>query len=173
MKRDGQIHMFYCKQPSDVFSTIINHLCQFHAKKELQFREIILDEKSGKLDYLTKKINNVIPLFKHVKVTDDGNVAISKKKDDRKRRNLQRYSIKWKLNRRGEILQAKSRKYQGVFEVKSRVKTWQVLGIWSQQLEHKQVPRWGTEPGVRKGKRSLLACHTHCKCSMETTHNHS
>ena len=32
--------------------------------------------------------------------------------------------------------QAKSRKYQGVFEVKSRVKTWQVRGIWSQQLEH-------------------------------------
>ena len=29
----------------------------------------------------------------------------------------------------------------------------------------------GTEPGVRKGKRSLLACHTRCKCSMETTHN--
>ena len=24
-----------------------------------------------------------------------------------------------------------------------------------------------TEPGVRKGKRSLLACHTRCKCSME------
>ena len=67
--------------------------------------------------------------------------------------------------------EAKSRKYQGVFEVKSRVKTWQVRGIWSQQLEHKQVPQWGTEPGVRKGKRSLLACHTRCKCSMETTHN--
>ena len=28
---------------------------------------------------------------------------------------------------------AKSRKYQGVFEVKSRGKTWQVRGIWSQQ----------------------------------------
>ena len=67
--------------------------------------------------------------------------------------------------------EAKSRKYQGVFEVKSRVKTWQVRGIWSQQLEHKQVPKWGTEPGVRKGKRSLLASHTRCKCSMETTHN--
>ena len=34
------------------------------------------------------------------------------------------------------LLKAKSRKYQGVFEVKSRVKTWQVRGIWSQQLEH-------------------------------------
>ena len=32
--------------------------------------------------------------------------------------------------------EAKSRKYQRVFEVKSRVKTWQVRGIWSQQLEH-------------------------------------
>ena len=28
----------------------------------------------------------------------------------------------------------------------------------------------GAEPGVRKGKRCLLACHTCCKCSMETTH---
>ena len=34
------------------------------------------------------------------------------------------------------LQEAKSRKYQGVFEVKSRVKTWQVRGIWSQQLEH-------------------------------------
>ena len=53
--------------------------------------------------------------------------------------------------------------------MKSRVKTWQVRGIWSQQLEHQQVPKWGTEPGVRKGKRSLLACHTCRKCSMETS----
>ena len=35
-----------------------------------------------------------------------------------------------------QVNEAKSRKYQGVFEVKSRVKTWQVRGIWSQQLEH-------------------------------------
>ena len=32
-------------------------------------------------------------------------------------------------------------------------------------------PKWGTEPGVRMGKRSLLASHTRCKCFMETTHN--
>ena len=38
-------------------------------------------------------------------------------------------------------------------------------------MEHKQVPQMGTEPGVRKAKRSLLASHTRCKCSMETTHN--
>ena len=66
---------------------------------------------------------------------------------------------------------AKSRKYQGVFKVKSRVKTWQVRGIWSQQLEHKQVPKRGTEPVMLKGKRSLLASHTRCKCSVKTTHN--
>ena len=28
-----------------------------------------------------------------------------------------------------------------VFKVKSRVKTWQGRGIWSQQSEHKQVPK--------------------------------
>ena len=32
-------------------------------------------------------------------------------------------------------------------------------------------PKQRTEPGVRKGKRSLLTCHTRCKCSMEITHN--
>ena len=32
-------------------------------------------------------------------------------------------------------------------------------------------PKWGTEPGVRKGKRSLLACHTRCLCPMEITRN--
>ena len=41
-----------------------------------------------------------------------------------------------KWSRQDEVFKAKSRKYQGVFEVKSRVKTWQVRGIWSQQLEH-------------------------------------
>ena len=55
--------------------------------------------------------------------------------------------------------------------MKSRVKTWQVRGIWSQQMEDKQVPKRGSEPRVRKGKRFLLASHTRCKCSMETTHN--
>ena len=64
--------------------------------------------------------------------------------------------------------EAKSRKYPGVLKVKIRGK---VCGIWSQRLEHKQVPKKGTEPGVQKGKRSLLACHTRCKCSMETTNN--
>ena len=34
-----------------------------------------------------------------------------------------------------------------------------------------QAPTKGTEPGVRRGKRSPLACHTRCKCSMETTRN--
>ena len=32
-------------------------------------------------------------------------------------------------------------------------------------------PNRGTEPGVWKGKSSLLACHTCCKCSLETTRN--
>ena len=36
--------------------------------------------------------------------------------------------------------------------------------------EHLQIP-YGTGPGVRRSKRSLLACHTRCKCSMETTRN--
>ena len=36
--------------------------------------------------------------------------------------------------------------------------------------EHLQIPN-GTGPGVRRSRRSLLACHTRCKCSMETTHN--
>ena len=39
-------------------------------------------------------------------------------------------------------MKAKSRKYQGAFGLKSRVKTWQVRGIWSQQFEHKKVPQW-------------------------------
>ena len=39
------------------------------------------------------------------------------------------------------------------------------------QLEHKQVPKRGTEPGVRKGKRSLLTSRTRSKCSMEIIRN--
>ena len=60
----------------------------------------------------------------------------------------------------------KSRKYRGIFKVKSREKTRQARGNWS-QLKHKRVAK-GTEPGLRKGKRSLLTCKTRCKWSMET-----
>ena len=45
---------------------------------------------------------------------------------------------------------AKSTRQQGVFKVKKRVKAWQVRGILFQQLQHKQVPKKGMEPGVRK-----------------------
>ena len=38
------------------------------------------------------------------------------------------------------------------------------LNNWSMRKSDK-----GTEPDVRKGKRSLLACHTRCKCSIEET----
>ena len=38
-------------------------------------------------------------------------------------------------------------------------------------MEHKQVLKSGTEPGIWKGKRSLLACHNRCKRSMETNRN--
>ena len=41
------------------------------------------------------------------------------------------------------VQKAKSRKYQGVFEVKSRVRTWQVRGIWSQQLGAQASPTMG------------------------------
>ena len=37
------------------------------------------------------------------------------------------------------------------------------------QVSPKKVD--GTTLGVWKGKLSLLACHTRCKCSTETTHN--
>ena len=47
--------------------------------------------------------------------------------------------------------EAKSRNYQGVFEVKSRVKTWQVRGIWSQELDHKQVQKKGDETRCLEG----------------------
>ena len=39
------------------------------------------------------------------------------------------------VSMKGEI-----EKVPRVFEIKSRVKTSQVRGIWSQQFEHKQVP---------------------------------
>ena len=50
-------------------------------------------------------------------------------------------------------------------------KSQQIWENWSQQLEHMQVKKRGTELGVCKGKHSLLACHTYSKCSMETSHD--
>ena len=54
-------------------------------------------------------------------------------------------------------LEAKSIKYRETCKVKSQIETRQVRKNCSQQLEHKQVPKKGTEPDVRKGERSLLA----------------
>ena len=48
---------------------------------------------------------------------------------------------------------------------------WNIRENWSHQLEHKQVPKGVKEPGIRNGKRSLLGCHTRCKCSIKTTRN--
>ena len=45
------------------------------------------------------------------------------------------------MGARQSLHTAKSRKYQGVFKVKSREKTRQVRGIWSQQLKNKRVPK--------------------------------
>ena len=64
----------------------------------------------------------------------------------------------------------KSRKYQGVSKVKSRVKT-QIWEIWSEQLEHKQVPKRGRYQMSGRVSVPLLACHTRCTCSIETTRN--
>ena len=41
-------------------------------------------------------------------------------------------------------------------------KTWQVRGIWSQRLEHKQVPKGGRNQVFGRVKRSILASHTRC-----------
>ena len=57
-------------------------------------------------------------------------------------------------NQSVEAINAKSKKYRGVFNVKSRKKTRQVREKLSKQLDYKQVPKKKerTKPGVRKGR---------------------
>ena len=43
------------------------------------------------------------------------------------------------------------------------------VGKTGLKMEHQQVAKRETKSGVQKGKRSLLACQTICKCSMKTT----
>ena len=52
---------------------------------------------------------------------------------------------------------------RGIFTSKSQEKTRREFGKTS--LNNWSISR--TEPGVREGKHSLLACHTHCKCSWK------
>ena len=65
---------------------------------------------------------------------------------------------------------AKSRKYRKIFKVKCRKKTREfgITGLSTWGISKSQK---GTEPGVQKGKRSLLSCHTCCECSMKTSRN--
>ena len=68
------------------------------------------------------------------------------------------YSINWCwIFSNKNKLKAKSRKYRGVFKVKSRVKTRQAPEIWSEQLEHKQVPKRGD--GTTTGTVSVPCWH--------------
>ena len=63
----------------------------------------------------------------------------------------------------------KARKCRGVSTVKSREKTRQCRENWSQQLEHKQVPKCGTEQGIRKD-----VCPAGMPHLLQTLHgNHS
>ena len=65
---------------------------------------------------------------------------------------------------------SKIEKVPRMLQVKSREKIRQIRENWSQL--HKQVlKKLGTEPGVQKGKRFLLACPTRCKCSIEAIRN--
>ena len=63
------------------------------------------------------------------------------------------------------------RNYPGVFKVKSSKDKFEESGLNNWSTCQASPKKRGTEPGVKKGKRSLLAYHTRCKCSMETTHN--
>ena len=65
--------------------------------------------------------------------------------------------------------QAKSRKYQGVFKVSSKDMAFSMNLVST--IGAQTSPKKGTESGIQKSKRSLLANHERCKCSMETTHN--
>ena len=85
---------------------------------------------------------------------------------------LKRYSTKFRWKLIWQISQAKSRKYRGVFQAKIRKKRHGQFEIISlNNLSISKSQKFGTELGVRKGKRSLLACHIRCKYSMETTRN--
>ena len=45
--------------------------------------------------------------------------------------------------------------------------------VWGNGISNKSIckSQKGVEPGVRKGKRSMLACHTRRKCSRYTAYN--
>ena len=64
--------------------------------------------------------------------------------------------------------QAKSRKYRGIFEEHSPEKYRQVrkkIGLNKYNICKSE------RDGTRRSKRHLSACHTRCKCSMETSQN--
>ena len=60
----------------------------------------------------------------------------------------------------------KSRKYRGISKRKVR-NFMPDLGKLISTIESKCKSQKGKETGIRKGKSSLLACHTRRKCSMK------
>ena len=67
------------------------------------------------------------------------------------------------------VIKTKLSRFRGIYEVKNRKKDTASSENLVSTNSAQANPQKGTEPGVPKGKRSLLTCHTRCKSSMENT----
>ena len=77
--------------------------------------------------------------------------------------------VSWRCKRAGESkIEKVPRDTQGQKSSKDMANSRSLVSTIGAQASPKGG---GAEPGVRKGKRSLLTSHTRCKCSVEITHN--
>lgn len=77
---------WHCSEKCTSFTSVINHTITFHYSKELKYRYLKLDQKSGKAVYATKKFQrSIIPseIYKQgckIHVSEDQKLIIEEKK---------------------------------------------------------------------------------------------
>ena len=68
---------YYCDNKLSDFEQIIEHLCSKHDQETLKYRELELDEQTGKFGYRTKTHIDVVPNLKTINVTTDNKISVS------------------------------------------------------------------------------------------------
>ena len=80
----------------------------------------------------------------------------------------------WKKNHKEMLLKRFKSKIEKIPRGNQGEKSGKTSNFEKNCLNNRSIsksPKNETEPGVRKGKPSLLSCHTRCECSILTTRN--
>jgi hypothetical protein len=67
---------YYCMFSTDEFHQNIDHLVEQHYHQQVKYRELELNETTGKSGYRTQLLEDVVPANADMSVTSDGRMCV-------------------------------------------------------------------------------------------------